>query len=72
MPAPIEVRVIVIGAVVAVLGAVTALVSDSIDTIVWPIAVGGLLVMLAGIVMVVLRKPSGSGDGDPTDSSRRG
>lgn len=56
METPIAARVIVVGAVFAVLGATTAAVTDSFDEIVWPIAVGGLIVMIVGGVMLVRRR----------------
>ena len=54
---PIAARVIVAGAVFAVLGAATAAVTDSFDEIIWPLAVGGLVVMVIGAIMLMRKRP---------------
>jgi hypothetical protein len=54
---PVEARVIVVGAVIAVLGAATAAVTDSFDEIIWPLAVGGLIVMMVGAIMLMRKRP---------------
>jgi hypothetical protein len=54
---PVEARVIVAGAVIAVLGAATAAVTDSFDEIIWPLAVGGLIVMMVGAIMLMRKRP---------------
>lgn len=41
-----------VGAVFAILGAITASVTDAVDEFAWPLALGGFLVFLVGAFLL--------------------